>query len=446
MLAERIKDFSKNRLVKDHGSIDLEWLRDVCTRPSKVDTNVGRIAVRLGWVPLQPLPESLQLHLLELYPVLESIQKYLWPRLCKLDQRTLHTSYISSARLGLPAPEDKRIVNTTESRELNDNQARRIDQLMLSLPPPTLSPDEIKLSELSHQSGKMTATGTCIPIIEEPATPEQESTIQAAISDIEDAFYEDPDEIPTIKLNIEEFSLNLQNYVQKNMEIQEGDMSKALVALTPEAASIPMPKLKNVSRLRTEHQVYELPDNHPLLEKLKLDRREPDDPCSYLLAIWTPGETANSIQLPEKKCGNQEHQLCHEEECFSCNSVREASSLMVRGTLLIPCRTAMRGSFPLNGTYFQVNEVFADHESSLNPIDIPRDWIWNLPRRTVYFGTSIPTIFKGLSTQGIQHCFWRGFVCVRGFDKKSRAPRPLMARLHFPASKLNRGKGKTGDQ
>ena len=23
----------------------------------------------------------------------------------------------------------------------------------------------------------------------------------------------------------------------------------------------------------------------------------------------------------------------------------------------IPCRTAMRGRFPLNGTYFQVNEV-----------------------------------------------------------------------------------------
>lgn len=86
----------------------------------------------------------------------------------------------------------------------------------------------------------------------------------------------------------------------------------------------------------------------------------------------------------------------------------------------IPCRTAMRGSFPLNGTYFQVNEVeelcsmlvaydhgwaiftdsislqmFADHETSLKPIDVPRAWIWNLPRRTVYFGTSIPTIFRG---------------------------------------------------
>ena len=89
----------------------------------------------------------------------------------------------------------------------------------------------------------------------------------------------------------------------------------------------------------------------------------------------------------------------------------------------------MRGSFPLNGTYFQVNEVssacrfdlflshfivilifikkvmkmkntiptqvFADHDSSLNPIDVPREWLWNLPRRMVYFGTSIPSIFKG---------------------------------------------------
>ena len=33
-----------------------------------------------------------------------------------------------------------------------------------------------------------------------------------------------------------------------------------------------------------------------------------------------------------------------------------------------------------------------------------------------------------------------GFVCVRGFDRTLRAPRPLYARLHFPASKVVRGK------
>jgi hypothetical protein len=40
-------------------------------------------------------------------------------------------------------------------------------------------------------------------------------------------------------------------------------------------------------------------------------------------------------------------------------------------------------------------QVFADHCSSQNPIDVPRSWIWDLPRRTVYFGTSVPTIFRG---------------------------------------------------
>ncbi|GKD98887.1 ROS1-like protein [Tanacetum coccineum] len=244
---------------------------------------------------------------------------------------------------------------------------------------------------------------------------------------------------------MEEFTQTLQTYMEKHMQLEEGDMSKAIVAITSEAASIPTPKLKNVSQLRTEHQVYELPDSHCLLEGL--DRREPDDPSPYLFAIWTPGETPDSFQPPEGKCRSQESGvLCNDETCFFCNSTREANSKTVRGTLLIPCRTATRGSFPLNGTYFQVNEVFADHASSINPIDVPRSWLWNLPRRTVYFGTSVPTIFKGLTTEAIQYCFWRGFVCVRGFDQKTRAPRPLMARLHFPASKRAKAKADEKDK
>lgn len=497
ILAERIKNLL-NRLVKEHGSIDLEWLRDIPPDKAKeyllsirglglksvecirlltlhhlafpVDTNVGRIAVRLGWVPLQPLPESLQLHLLELYPVLESIQKYLWPRLCKLDQRTLYelhyqmitfgkvfctkskpncnacpmrgecrhfASAFASARLALPGPEEKSIVSATENIS-GQNPALDTARLPLPLPQTAKQSEGSQQPEASRLAESKSRITDYEPIIEEPSSPEPVST-QVTENDMEDTFCEDPDEIPIIKLNIEEFTQNLQNYMQENMELQEADMSKALVALTAEAASIPVPKLKNVSRLRTEHQVYELPDSHPLLQRL--DRREPDDPCSYLLAIWTPGETASSIQPLERSCSLHEcGKLCDEKTCFSCNNIREENSQIVRGTLLIPCRTAMRGSFPLNGTYFQVNEVFADHDSSLNPIDVPRAWIWNLPRRTVYFGTSIPTIFKGLTTEGIQHCFWRGYVCVRGFDQKTRAPRPLMARLHFPASKLTQTK------
>ncbi|XP_042406861.1 protein ROS1A-like [Zingiber officinale] len=482
MLADRIKDFL-NRLVRDHGSIDLEWLRQVepdktkdyllsirglglksveCVRlltlhhlAFPVDTNVGRIAVRLGWVPLQPLPESLQLHLLELYPMLDTVQKYLWPRLCKLDQRTLYelhyqmitfgkvfctkskpncnacpmrgeckhfASAFASARLALPGPEDKSLVSLSVPIASETNHE------------PGFSPRTAYQIEGISDLQAITVQENYGPIIEEPATPEAECG-QIEEQEIEDAFYDDPDEIPTIKLNIEEFTQNLQSYMQaNNMEIQDVDMSKALVSINPEVASIPMPKLKNVSRLRTEHHVYELPDSHPLLEGL--DARETDDPSSYLLAIWTPGETAQSTEPPQASCNwHETGALCNMATCFTCSSRREAQAQIVRGTILIPCRTAMRGSFPLNGTYFQVNEVFADHETSRNPIDVPRDWIWNLPRRTVYFGTSTPSIFKGLTTEEIQLCFWRGFVCVRGFDRKTRAPRPLYARLHIAASK-----------
>lgn len=483
MLADRIKDFL-NRLVRDHGSIDLEWLRDAPSDKAKdyllsvrglglksvecirlltlhqhafpVDTNVGRIAVRLGWVPLQPLPESLQLHLLELYPMLESIQKYLYPRLCNLDQPTLYelhyqlitfgkvfctktkpncnacpmrgecrhfASAFASSRLALPGPEEKSIVPSQSHSPIDTSRN------------PAIGVGPLPLQSLQDAKPEDTAIvhRTCEPIVEEPTTPEPESTEISEIVDIEEAFYDDSEEIPMIRLNAEEFNKNLQNFMQ-NLALQDGDMSKALVAFDPKVASIPTPKLKNVSRLRTEHQVYQLPDSHPLLKEL--DKREPDDPSPYLLAIWTPGETANSIQPPEGICNFQvSGQLCCEKACFTCNSVRESNAQTVRGTLLIPCRTAMRGSFPLNGTYFQVNEVFADHESSLEPFDVPREWIWNLPRRTVYFGTSVSAIFRGMSTEEIQHCFWRGFVCVRGFDQKSRIPRPLMARLHFSASK-----------
>ncbi|KZV14945.1 Repressor of protein 1 isoform 1 [Dorcoceras hygrometricum] len=411
MLAQRMKDFL-NRLVKDHGSTDLEWLRNVPPDKAKeyllsiqglglksvecvrlltlhqlafpVDTNVGRISVRLGWVPLQPLPESLQLHLLELYPVLESIQKYLWPRLCKLDQRTLYelhyqmitfgkvfctknkpncnacpmrgecrhfASAFASARLGLPAPEEKSIVNAAENKAADYMSTGRPNNLLL--PSPQVNQIDAKL-DVSNTQPIIEEPATPEPIIEVPVTPEP-GHVQVMEFDIENPFHEDLGEIPTIQLNMEEFNYNLQKIMQQNSELQEEDMSKALVALSSQDASIPFPRLKNVSQLRTEHQVYELPDSHPLLEGM--DKREQDDPSPYLLAIWTPGETQESIEPPKRRCSSRDSKkLCTEETCSSCNSIREADSQTVRGTLLIPCRTAMRGSFPLNGTYFQVNE------------------------------------------------------------------------------------------
>ncbi|PON46015.1 DNA-3-methyladenine glycosylase I [Parasponia andersonii] len=441
ILALRIQE-CLDRIVELHGSLDLEWLRNAPPEEAKkyllsfhglglksvecirllslqhvafpVDTNVGRIAVRLGWVRLEPLPDDLQIHLIQLFPMMDSIQRYLWPLLRTLDHRTLYelhclliafgkvyctkrnpncdpcpmkadcryyASAYSSARRTLPRPEKKGNVSSTSSIV-----AARSPAVSINAVPPSLLEDKL-FSEPEYQRKN------CEPIIEEPASPEPERA-ESVEKDIEDYFLEDDtDDIPTIKLSSGENTTNIESLVQymKNMTVQDNEVSRALVALRPEVASQPVPKLKYVSRLRTKHLVYELPDSHPLL--MGLDRRVAYDPCPYLLSIWTPDETADSIQPSV------------------CSSYREENTETVLGTILIPSRTANKGSFPLNGTYFQVNEVFADHESSQEPISVPRSWIWNLRRRTAYFGTSTSTIFRGLSTEETQYCFLQGFLC-----------------------------------
>lgn len=157
-----------------------------------------------------------------------------------------------SARLALPGPEEKSVVSATEARTTYTNPTEMNNRIPLPLPQAAKQLDGYQQLEAAQESDAKSDFGRCEPIIEEPATPEPDCT--QIVEDIED-FYDDPDEIPTIKLNMEEFTQNLQNYMQENMELQDGEMSKALVSLTPEAASIPTPKLKNVSRLRTEHQV-----------------------------------------------------------------------------------------------------------------------------------------------------------------------------------------------
>ncbi|KAL3828539.1 hypothetical protein ACJIZ3_017341 [Penstemon smallii] len=452
ILAGRIKDFL-DRMVKDHGSIDLEWLRDVPPDKAKdyllsipglglksveclrlltlhhhafpVDTNIGRILVRLGWVPLQPLPEDVQIHLLNHYPLVDTIQKYIWPRLSHHDQLTLYelhyqlitmgkvfctkrlpncnacpmrgdcrhfASAFASSRLRIQGPQGKNMKMETLVAPGQEPQIQRSPQL--------LSNDGF--SETMYKSNN-----NCEPIVEMPASPEPPS-VEVLERDIEDFGYESEDEIPTIRLNSEEFTENVLNF------IGESEMSKALVTLSPQVASIPMPKLKYVSGLRTVHQVYELPDSHPLLNGF--EKREADDPCPYLLAIWAADENTN--------CSQQVSTSCQDDQT-------------VRGTILIPCRTANRGSFPLNGTYFQVNEVFADHESSRRPIAVSRESIWNLRRRSLYCGTSVTSIFRGLTLEETQYCFWKGFICVRGVNRVSRQARPLAKRFHFCKTRLD---------
>ncbi|XP_056166228.1 transcriptional activator DEMETER-like [Syzygium oleosum] len=352
-LAERIQGFL-HRLCRDHGSIDLEWLKNVppnlvkqflltieglglksveCIRllslkqPAfPVDTNVGRIVVRLGWVPLQPMPETFQLHLLQKYPAVDDIQKYLWTRLCHLDHRTLYELHYHMITLG-------KVFCTKTQPNCNACPLR----------------DECK-----HYGSRNEGSSILPQRSSYPPNGAGSRRTDVCIEDIEDIMVD-----PKHRVN---------------------------ELLLKETRPPLMPKVKhNVSRMT--FPVFELPDSHPLLEGLC--RREIDDAYPYLLAIWKPGF------LSERNTRS-----------FG-NDMDRHSSDTVQGTILVPVRTALRGNFPLNGTYFQINEVLADDGSSRIPVNVQVDLIKNLTRRTLYCGASVLSICRGLSPEEVTDCFLR---------------------------------------
>jgi hypothetical protein len=59
-------------------------------------------------------------------------------------------------------------------------------------------------------------------------------------------------------------------------------------------------------------------------------------------------------------------------------------------------------------------QVFADDESSQNPIHVPREWIWPLERRTVYFASSASAMSKGKHTlQKVSSVIYGSNSCLK---------------------------------
>ncbi|GMI92238.1 hypothetical protein HRI_002893100 [Hibiscus trionum] len=468
ILASKIQDLL-NRLVRTHNCLDLEWLRNTppdlakqylleinglglksveCIRllsleqvAFPVDVNVARIVVRLGWVPLKPLPGHLELHLLEQYPILDDIQIYLWPRLCKLPQRILYKLHYHMITFGKVTctkskPNCKACPMTDHCRHFQSqyasaNKALPSNKTKSSSASASASTAFSSTSEVIQILDIESYTKIYEPIIEEPFEAPPTPVTVSRKPEFEEAETEyDSDGIPIIKLNAKDLK-------QNNLMFEDGEVSNALVTLHSRALPA-APKLKQNGRLRTTHTVYELPRNHILLEGLEQTMSEDD--LQYHLAIWEPGEFISPLDPSKNQCNSTGSELCDEETCFSCNNIREQEGNIIWGTLLIPCREANRSRFPLNGTYFQLNEVFADHKTSYHPIVVPRDLIYNLRTSSLYCGTSISAILRGESMSDVYKCFSQGIICIRGYERSWRAPRPLAKRFHIQPSKVEKVK------
>ncbi|KAL8101966.1 DEMETER-like protein 2 [Apium graveolens] len=467
VLARKIKD-CLNRTFQDHGSTDLEWLRDVPPKDAKdyllsiygmglksvecirlltlhqvafpVDVNVGRVAVRLGWVPLQPLPGGLQMHLLEEYPIMDKIQKYLYPRLCTLDHETLYELHYHLITFG-------KVFCTKANPRCEGcplkGQCKHYESLSASKRSALPAPATNNKSTAKKNVGRTKNGNSNMevePVVEMPTSPEHHIE-QFELGDIEDLYQdlnvalpdlndcpESDDEILTIRLDDEEYD----DPNEAMNSSQEGNMSHALSNLSV-PSSTPIPNYRD--RLKSVHQVYVLPDSHPLLEELQVDKREPDDPSHYLFAPWAIREEGSTTKSSfPQNCGSFED--CRDIVCCSTlsNNEEHGFATTISGTLLIPVRTANRGRFPLNGTYFQVNEVFADEESTKFPIIVPTYWLYGLQRSILYCGASVSSTFRDIPMEHMHYAFSQGFFCNRGFNRNTRYTTFLSKQFHIKTS------------
>lgn len=454
ILATKIKAFL-DRVMRDHGSMDLEWLRDVPPKDAKdyllsihgiglkstecirlltlhhvafpVDVNVARVTVRLGWVPLQPLPGGLQMHLLQEYPVMDNIQKYLYPRLCTLSHETLYELHYHLITFG-------KIFCTKKKPRCDgcplSGQCKHYASLSASKRLALPAPEIKKKSNVRDK-----------PIVEMPDSPENHIT-EFEVSDIEDFdqdhivvlpdLNETPDrhesddfhmldeDIPTIRLN------NKESNNQIEVSIHGGNKSRLVVQRGPSATPVPNYR----GRLKSVHQVYELPDSHPILQQLQVDERDPKDPSPYLFAPWVVHEQDGKPRSSfPQGCSSSE--VCREIACCSTFSNEENDvASTVSGTLMIPVRSANKGRFPLNGTYFQVNEVFADDESTNVPIYVPKQCLSSLPFTLLFCGANVTSTFRGLPMELINSAFSHGYFCNRGFNRETRLTTGLSKLFH----------------
>ncbi|CAN6287673.1 unnamed protein product [Urochloa humidicola] len=457
------------RIKRDHGSIDLEWLRYVprakarkylrsinglgaksvdCIRllslrhrAFPVDTNVARIVTRLGWVELQPLADSQEFHLVNTYPVMADIQKYLEPLLCNIpadDVYELHCqqitfgksictkrrpncgacpftgeckyfqSLISRAKGALPEYSQQ-----GERRQTNMDRTPRHTLIMRPdleqvhryqiemrrhcsepiVEMPKTPPREDLGAQMEMEKG--TERYCCEPIIEMPKTPPREDLGSQSDEQFEEEYDDEEEEEQEEDIeDIEDVGydemIDLRPMQQTENATTEPTDGKEIISIQPHVSSTPMIKRY---RLRMEYTAYKIPDGHEILDRF--DPRVPGDHIQYLLII---------------------------------RSLLDEHS--VTATILIPCRTANGGVFPLNGTYYQHNEVFVDHSSSRSPIKIKRKSIDIYNQCTVYFGASIHSVTRGQTQEGIYQFYHKGYICNREFDRSTRLAKDLSAQIH----------------
>eukprot|EP00898_Chlorokybus_atmophyticus_P008091 jgi/Chlat1/8283/Chrsp78S07703 len=446
ILAGRIQAFL-NRARSAAGVISLEWMRSADTVDCRawlerveglgsksigcvlllalhrtdfpVDTNINRIACRLGWVPVQSLESFEEL---SRFPESDAVHRYLWQRLSKLEQQRLYELHYQMITLG----------KVFCSKQRPNCQA-------------------CPLSSNCAYANAVARKEACAAFDLDDST-DVSNTVQSAHAMAHTAFSWDASVI-----DLEELASDRLAHASSSTEAQLlsllPDLSSPTSASTHNTVGLAMP-IRAIGRFRSQVEARQLPEDMQV--RLRLPPPDADNSTPYMVVLWPPGTDFDTEEMaglaapaapaseavegvdcesdtninPSSEAVAAERLAAHAAAAAAAEAF-QITGHHVLATILVPVRTALRGRFPLNGTYFQINEVFAERLSCVCPVPLPWDArLQNAPLHTVHFGSSVPSIFKGMFLDQVTSAFSKEFVCTRAYDKATGAPRPLPRQLH----------------
>ena len=97
----------------------------------------------------------------------------------------------------------------------------------------------------------------------------------------------------------------------------------------------------------------------------------------------------------------------------------------IKCVFFVTALCACKRSFPLHGTYFQVNEVFLDLRSAAAPVNVDINILKTSPKIVILLGASIGSVTRGMTRTEVTRLFNHQVLCIRAWERRTGYPREL---------------------
>eukprot|EP01026_Neomeris_dumetosa_P024229 TRINITY_DN2023_c0_g2_i2.p1 TRINITY_DN2023_c0_g2~~TRINITY_DN2023_c0_g2_i2.p1 ORF type:complete len:479 (-),score=71.01 TRINITY_DN2023_c0_g2_i2:209-1645(-) len=397
-----------------------------------VDVNVGRICTRIGWVPLQVEQEVDEVDMFAPEP---QVHRYLYHRLMEFDWNTLYRLHYLMITMGktictrqnpnCPACpmyrdcEYGQYSYTKNGYQQPDKQASQ-NHSKPPLPIPLLFPPHPSMQSESIQTQK---TQQSKEVQEVVFYSEQVDQVITLVEEYQHLDQQDKEKYRW------KHAISLMGLEDEKLSLTKKEIRKRYIQLAKDVhpdKCLDMRAKEAFSAVGWAYQYLKGTIMPPPSQVLHL----PESPFTYPrgLKVFRGFKVKiNQIQEWSHPQFDGDQLVVLIEQCVLKVGHRANSEYCV----FIPWSICMKGKFPLDGTYFQPNELFLDEGSLRMPV-AEENLLVSLSETdsvNVCFGVTINSICRGMTSRVLSNLFQNDFICIRSFNLTSQLPSWLPVQL-----------------